>query len=591
MAEPVRSHDRDNPDASSSAPDALRAVVPDREVPTPPRSRWQELRTLLLDPERRRLRAVEEQLEDPGLHADEVSRVLPEAIKRRGQDDRDLTAALGPVVGEAIKVSIRRDPQPLVEAIFPIMGPAIRRAIATAFAELAQSLNTALEYSLTPRGIAWRIEAARTGKSFGEVVLRHSLVYRVEQLFVIHPESGLLIDHLSAPGVQALSPDMVAGMLTAIVDFARDSFHVSRQEGIDALELGDLTVWIERGPMATLAAVIRGHAPVSYRETLQRAVEELHRLHAADIAHSAASGQSFSVRAGVLEPCLISKRQEQGGTGSWRLALAGLIILLGVGWCAVPRMLDARRFDRYLTTLRGEPGIVVGSSAKSGGRFVVSGLRDPIARDPGALLAAAGLDTARVAAHWEPYIALRPEFIARRATAALHPSPTVQVAVRSDTLVLSGVASAAWRARAAQIAPAIAGVGAVDTSSLRDSAEVALRATAERLSELVITFDRAQTTPDALGTPRLDTLARALRQLAADAAANGRTVSTQVFGSADSVGSPFFNAPLRLARAREIRAKLIGAGLDPRSVATGADSGSLARRARVAITIVARPER
>ena len=134
MAEPIRT--RENDSSEPHAPDAARPVVPERDVPA--RSRWQELRALLLDPEHRRIRAVEEQLEDPDLHADEVSRVLPEAVRRRGSGDRDLTAALGPVVGEAIKVSIRKDPQPLVEAIFPIMGPAIRRAIATAFAELAQ---------------------------------------------------------------------------------------------------------------------------------------------------------------------------------------------------------------------------------------------------------------------------------------------------------------------------------------------------------------------------------------------------------------------------------------------------------------------
>ncbi|MBV6521274.1 MAG: hypothetical protein MNPFHGCM_01408 [Gemmatimonadaceae bacterium] len=580
----MRTNDGDTDGMSGAdAPDPAATPSPDREVLA--RSRWQELRSLLLDPERRRLRAVEEKIEDPGLYADAVSRVLPEAISRRGVKDRELTTALGPVVGEAIKVSIRKNPQPLVEAIFPIMGPAIRRAIATALSELTQSLNTALEYSLTPRGVAWRIEAVRTGKSFGEVVLRHSLVYRVEQLFVIHPETGLLIDHVSAPGVQPLSPDMVAGMLTAIVDFARDSFHVSQSEGLDSLELGELTVWIERGPLATLACVIRGHAPLSYRQTMQGAVEELHSVHAPDIAQSAASGHSFAVRPGILEPCLVVKRQERGGSGSWRLAALVVTVLLGIGWFAATRILDGRRFDRYVGALRDEPGIVVANAERAGGRLILTGLRDPIARDPVAMLEANGLDTTRVSAHWEPYLALRPDFIARRAAAALQPPPEVQVAMRSDTLVLGGVAPAWWRARAIELAATLAGVSAVDAGSLRDSIDVALTTIADRLNDVVITFGPAQTSPDAVGEPRLDSLARSVRLLSRGAAINGRQVMTRVYGSADSVGTREFNAILRLARARTIRSRLVAAGLDPRTVTTAADSGRVARRASVVITV------
>lgn len=69
----------------------------------------------------------------------------------------------------------------------------------------------------------------RTGASFAEVVLRHTLLYRVEQVFLVHRESGLLLHHLTAQSIAAQAPDMVAGMLTAIQDFARDSFQVAQE--------------------------------------------------------------------------------------------------------------------------------------------------------------------------------------------------------------------------------------------------------------------------------------------------------------------------------------------------------------------------
>lgn len=577
MADPARQHNHEPPTAA--APDGA------TERERPPTSRWQELRTLLLDAEHRRIDAVEAALADPQLHADAVSRVLPEAVARRGPDDHALGAALGPIVGEAIKTSVRRDPQPLVEAIFPIMGPAIRRAIATAFAELIQSLNSALEHSFTPRGIAWRIEAARTGKSFGEVVLRHSLVYRVEQLFVIHPESGLLIEHRTSPGVQALSPDMVAGMLTAIVDFARDSFHVSRQEGIDALELGELTVWIERGPIATLAAVIRGRAPVGYRQALQRAVEDLHRVHAEDINRSTATGQRFEVRADILDPCLGSQLQRPAAPSRWRVALLALAVALAIGWCAGPRVIEGRRFDRYLQALRGEPGIVVGSAGRIDGRFAISGMRDPIARDPGSFLRASGLDSTRVDSHWEPYIALRPDFIAKRARLALQAPAEVQLTVRTDTLVLAGVASEAWRSRAAGRALSIAGVSALDSSALRDSIDVALQLQVAAINAVDLPFALGETELHAELGARLDSLARALQRVEVEGRAHGRTVTAQVRGFADSAGTPAFNTYLRLARARTIRRRLVAAGVSSRVLTATADSANAVRRTQVVVTV------
>ncbi|MBP9105997.1 MAG: hypothetical protein KBF56_04530, partial [Gemmatimonadaceae bacterium] len=320
----------------------------EREVPMTPvggTDRLQELRALILDPDRERIRAIERKLASPALHVEDVAKVLPEAITRRAASDERLGAALGPLVGDAIKASVRRDPQPLVDAIFPVMGPAIRRAISNALGELVQSLNTTLEHTVSLRGLAWRWEAMRTGKSFGEVVLSHSLLFRVEQLFVIHRESGLLIEHRTAPGVQALAPDLVASMMTALRDFARDSFSVSEQQGLDSLALGDLTVWAESGPGAILAAVIRGQPPLALRETMQQALEEVHLAHADEIERFGATGVPFAIRDGILERCLVSQASESSRSGQWRTVLLGVAVLAAVGWCAVPRVMEQRRFD------------------------------------------------------------------------------------------------------------------------------------------------------------------------------------------------------------------------------------------------------
>jgi len=563
----------------------------EREVAVPGEDRLAELRALLLDPDRERIRDLERKLANPALHVEEVARVLPEAVTRRAAADDRMGAALGPLVGEAIKVSVRKDPQPLVDAIFPIMGPAIRRAISNALAELVQSLNTTLEHTVSLRGLAWRLEAMRTGKSFGEVVLSHSLVFRVEQLFVIHRDSGLLIEHRTAPGVQALAPDLVASMMTALRDFARDSFKVSEQESLDSLALGDLTVWAESGPGAIIAAVIRGQPPLTLRETLQGAVEELHLAHAEEIERFGASGVPFAIRDGILERCLVSQASTPAGSGQWRTILLGVLVLAAVGWCAVPRVLEQRRFDRYLGQLRQEPGVVVGSTGRSDGRFVVTGLRDPLARDPKALAAAAGFDSARIADKWEPYIALRPEFVVRRAQALLSPPGTVTLRLAGDTLVPGGVASAAWRAEAQRFALAVPGVGHLRLTELRDSAEVALRATADSIEAIAFDYPLGGASPIAEQVARVDSLALRLRAFLGDATRGARVARIELIGSADSVGTEETNAVLRRARAQRMRSALEARGVTVQSLVAGIDTSDATRtqrKVRLRITLEGR---
>lgn len=581
--EPVPEPERTPPPGiSPQSSEDGRSVAREPEITSG--GRWQELRALILGPERERLKEVEEKLDDPWLHADEVSRVLPEAVTRRSAQDGELGKALGPLLGEALKTSVRRDPQPLVDAIFPIIGPAIRRAMSSAFSELIQSINATMEHSFTPRGLRWRVEALRTGRSFGEVVLSHSLLFRVEQLFLVHRETGLLISHHTAAGVRAQSPEMVSGMLTAITDFVRDSFQVEGGQELDSLALGDVTVWVEHGPKATLAAVIRGHAPIALRGTMQTALEGIHRYHAEGLERFATTGVAFEPRADLIEPCLQSQLAQPASTGKWRVALLAGLVLLGAGWCATPRVVAARRFSDYVEALRHEPGIVVGNTGRSDGRYVLSGLRDPMARNPAELRTLFKVDTARTREHWEPYVALRPGFVLRRAAAALDPPSSVQLSMRADTLVAQGIASRVWTDEARRTTAAIAGIGGTDFTAVRDSVGISLAERAAGISRLEIRFAPGAIFPVRGSRATMDSIANLLLGVLADAGTHGREAIAQVHASSDSVGPERVNAELRAARAQVLRSMLLTRGVESSNVAAAPDSSLLERVAIVRVT-------
>src|SRR5262245_9761000 len=229
---------------------------------------------------------------------------LPEAIVLRGQRDRQIGRALAPTVETALKESIRRNPREIATAIFPILGPAIRKAIAETMAALVRSINSAVEHSLSPRGIKWRIESWRTGVPYPQVVIKHALVYRVEQAFLIHAETGLLLAHATAPGLQVPDADLISGMLTAIQDFVRDSFRPGEGATLRTFSVGDHTVQVEAGPQALLALVIRGEAPDAVLRKQQDTLETIHLQFATPLGEFSGDAAQFQAVHPLLEECL-----------------------------------------------------------------------------------------------------------------------------------------------------------------------------------------------------------------------------------------------------------------------------------------------
>lgn len=428
-----------------------------------------ELRQLLLSPEQAQISELRERLEAVRLGVEDVGRVLPEAIARRSKPDRQLTAVLQPTVEEALKISVKRDPRPLVDAIFPIIGPAIRKAIAQALNSILQALNQALTYSLSLRGLTWRLEAWRTGKSFAEVVLLHSLIYRVEQVFLMHRDSGLLLQHVVVGAGAPQDPAVVSGMLTAIQDFVRDAFRVSTSEALDAFRVGEITVWVEQGAQASIAAVIRGIPHQELRMLLQDTLVTIHLEYGRHLASFAGDTAAFATSRPHLEACLVMQAAEAAKKTSPFLWMVLAVGMLGLAAWLFVTLREHWHWSQYVQQLRAEPGIVVTYAEKDGGKFIVSGLRDPLAADPLQLLATVALPGERVVSRWEPYQAFYPAFVLNRAKQILRPPETVALRLQDGTLYASGSASHAWIADARQLSRLLPGVvhwqedGLIDT--------------------------------------------------------------------------------------------------------------------------------
>jgi outer membrane protein OmpA-like peptidoglycan-associated protein len=375
----------------------------------------EELRRLLAGRERSQIDQLRERLENPELRIKDVSQILAEAIVHRTSQDEKIAKALAPTVEKAIESSIKRNRKVLVDVLFPVMGPAIRKAVASAIHGMIQSFDKTLEYSLSLRGLRWRFEALRTRKPFGEIVLLHTLLYQVEQIFLIHRKSSLVIQHMVSKNVKSHDPDLVAGMLSAIRDFAQDSFSLGKEEGLDTLNLGpDRTIWIEQGPQALLAAVIRGIPPTEFRSTLRETLDSIHLGHGE--ALEAFDGDSTPLE-GVrpdLEDCLQSgykPKKKKAFPVFWALFGAALALIIILGFFSIR---GHRRWQNYLEGLKDVPGIQVTSGEKRSGLYHVYGFRDPLAQDPVDLLKKDKLQPEKFAFHLESYTSTHPQIVQKR---------------------------------------------------------------------------------------------------------------------------------------------------------------------------------
>lgn len=532
---------------------------------------FDDLRRLLVGQEREQLAAILDHLHDADARRREVGDVLPQVLLEHAADPR-FTHALTPPVERAITASVSRNPGPLADALFPVMGPAIRKAVAASLAAMVESLNRTLEQRLSWRAVVWRLEALRTGKSFGEIMLLHTLVYRVEQVFLIERTSGLLLQHVREGASEVRDVDMVSGMLTAIRDFVQDSFRVADTDGLEALKVGELSVWIEQGPHAVIAAVIRGVAPRTFRSTLQSAIERIHVEFADEFARFKGDIGPFESGRPILDGLLhseFSATEAPSHRPIWIAAAVALVVLLiWIGFSIRAR----QRWNHYLDALGAEPGIVVVSTGRASGRFAVSGLRDPLARNPEALLGASGLTPADVTARWSAYYAPDAPLAAARARQVLQPPAGVSLHLENGVLSINGPAPLPWLADAGRLAPLIPGVSRLDASAAIDALARAQITEMESRTPLFVKGQAALARGQDVVLQQIVDSANRLRAAAVQA---GRRFRIDVVGHADADGAVEANLPLSRARAAFVASTLtaaVGDRFDVISTGVGSDN-------------------
>jgi outer membrane protein OmpA-like peptidoglycan-associated protein len=240
---------------------------------------------------------------------------------------------------------------------------------------------------------------------------------------------------------------------------------------------------------------------------------------------------------------------------------APILDLTGVRNVDAP--VDARWQD-YVARLRAQPGIVITETGQRNGKFLIAGLRDPLALDPNVALTEAGIDPAHVIARWAPYEALDPQIVVRRLQATLTPPPTVRFVVEGDRIVAQGSAPSLWLERAhmaARILPS--GAPVFDLAAVKTVSDGAIGKLRDDIQARTIRFDNNEPLPAPGQDALLDQLADDLKALETLAPPLHVVARVMLTGHSDALGKGTFNLSLSLARAEAVRALLRKRGVDP----------------------------
>jgi hypothetical protein len=284
------------------------------------------LRGILFDRYRRRIAELEAELDD---------------LERRITDKDALAATVAPIIGDAIRRKIRDARDEMIEALYPIIGQTVVRAVSEAIRDLARNVDAQMRTSFSPEMIWRRLRARVGGVSNAEMTLREALPFEVTEAFLIHRETGLLLQHhVSRTPDTASDSDLISGMLTAIRDFAQDTFGRGEEGQLDEIQYGERRILIEAAQYAYLAVVVDGIEPPGFRAGMRERVIEINhtyektlRNYGGDAAPLAAVEDTLRAVVAAGEPREMSPAQKRVlavAFGSAILCLA--MVCVGGGW-------------------------------------------------------------------------------------------------------------------------------------------------------------------------------------------------------------------------------------------------------------------
>lgn len=257
-------------------------------------------------------------------------------LEHRLSDEGFLVKMIAPVLGEAIRLRIKEARDEVIEALYPVIGKVVQRAVTEAVADLARSLDAQAKRSFDFRVVWWRMKARFGGASEAHIRLRQMLPFEVTDVLLIHRETGLLLHHIHNESGLTSDTDLFSGMLTAIRDFSHATLGGEEGAGLGEITYGDHRILIETARYAYLAVIVDGVAPPGFLADMRDCIAMIENTHAEELRDYQGDAQAAPAAAAALGSLMEAAPARKLSANQKRFLAGALgMVLLFLGMCGL----------------------------------------------------------------------------------------------------------------------------------------------------------------------------------------------------------------------------------------------------------------
>lgn len=508
---------------------------------------------------------------------DLVTHVLTEALHDRQKSDGSVSTVLAPLVEKSVEASVVARKEQFVSYLYPLVGSLVRKSVSSFLAEIIEQTNEMLESSLTYKGLRWRFEARRAGISYSQYVVQQTFVFRVEQVLLIHRETGLLLKTVVRDKTQAADGDMFSAMLTAINDFVSDSFFQKEgddEQNLDEIKTDDFTLLIKQGPKAVLVAAITGNPPSNIADKLQLTLENIHQIYNNELNLFEGDASDFENTEQQLNDCLLAQQKEEKTTKKkvpWLAIIPLLLTVVFLGYFAAKHWYLGYVAEK-IQTMHDVPGIVLLEAVSCEGKVCIDILRDPLAQEALTWIAEAGSYQDLVQVHERAYRSLDPKLLPQRLFLLQKDFPTLSF--DSAKMAFHGSISSEkfeqlkirleMMPESPSVEALLSGVSVLNQTLQDDLLNT--RLFEQKISDIKMTTLRFDVNASELPVSASETvqvLGAQIVQATEFAHKLKQRFLLVIMGASTSSGSDAYNQKLSLERAEAVKKALISQGVDP----------------------------
>ncbi len=226
-------------------------------------NRFELLRELLLEDDREKFNALSEEIV---MREKVASRVDPLIDAKLNELRENFPVEFGEVITDTIKTQIRDSQDEVVDALYPIIGKLIKKAIVVEIKKLSDNINKSVKRTFSFKDYFKR---KVSGVNEGDAALQDAFKPVLEEIFIIEKNSGILLGNRSTENIA--NKDMVSGMLTAIKSFAEDAFSKEGQD-LEDIKFETFHITLYNFNTIYIAIAISGVQTLDFKEELNNKI-------------------------------------------------------------------------------------------------------------------------------------------------------------------------------------------------------------------------------------------------------------------------------------------------------------------------------